>query len=762
MTRKFIHPALVFVISTALLFGALAVMQNNPARVSAGSCAEDPANLLKNGTMAGDSPNTYGVVAKNWKAFIVGATRPHFENALNEGYDPNGSQYIWRDFDAWDAGIYQKVKTLTPGQTYHFWMVWGQALHDMGGDNARATKMNRQIGIDMTGGTDPNSSNVTWSVPYYGGGGFNRSEWNLNFVAAGTTATFFLRAQNGHLDGRNKVFFDTACLYPAGTAATSTPWSPTPTATQTLAPSATPSRTPTQTSIPGTKIDDVNANITYTGMWTQGADSRALNGTYHYARGVKGAAVAATYNFTGTQVTVWYIGYKNRGKAKVMIDGVKVGVIDQYTPGVAFNLSQSFYNLAPGAHQLKIRNAGAKSPVATDTIITLDAIEVPNAVAGSEFKFVAQRLTRTPMAPPAPTNTRVPPRVIPFAFAAPAAPTPTDPSVIWDSRLAGLNVYLEPANVSAGTLYWKLIRADYQDGYQSGGNHNMYYVITNEQGAPVANQTVWQSWPDDKTSTQTNGSGTADIAMWANYWPDQGPGPYNGYVGGLPGDQVRGMGLPGNNHVNFILYFQKTVKGEDGNVTATPTPTFTRTHTPTRTFTATPAPPTPTHTVTRTATSVPSVPAPTDTPTLTPTGSAPTPTVTPTSISAGSKIDDTDAAIAFTSGWTMGSDARAFNRTYHYARGVKGSPVKFGYNFTGTQIKLWYIGYKNRGKAVVKIDGVRRGVIDQYTRSVTFDLSQTYGDLAPGSHNLKVLNKGNKNPGSSDTIIVLDALEVLP
>ncbi len=753
MLQKTFPPLLVFGIVTALLLGAFAFLQAHPARVSAGSCAEDAANLLKNGTMAGGAPNAYGVVAKRWHAFSVGATLPHFENALNEGYDPNGSQYIWRDLDAWDAGIFQKVKTLTPGETYHFWVVWGQALHDVNGSNARATQINRQIGVDLTGGTDPNAPNVIWSAPYFGGGGFNRPEWHLHFTATGATATFFLRAQNGHTDGRNKVFFDTACLYPAGGAPTSTPWSPTPSATQTFSP------TPTQTPVPGAKIDDADPSIAYGGAWTQGADARALNGTYHYARGVKGAPVTVTYNFTGTQVTIWYIGYKNRGRAKILIDGVKIGVIDQYTPGVAFDLSRTFFNLAPGAHQLKIKNAGAKNPAATDSIITLDAIEVPNATAHANvdtsyaFQFVGQRMTRAPM----PSTTPVPPRYIKFKRAAPLAPTPEDPSVIWDARLPGLNVSLATATVAPGALYWKLIRADYHDPFQHGGvfggDHNMYYVISDELGARVPNHKVWQSWPDDKTSALTNTDGIADIAMWANYFPENGPGPYNGYVDGLPSDEVRGMGLPANNHVSFILYFQKTVKGDSG---VTPTVTLT--------FTPTDAPPTVTESPSPTLTPSPTDNAPpTATVTPSPTNEIPgTPTATPTVPPATPLVDDAAAEIAYSASWTQGADARALNGTYHYARGAKRAPVSLTYKFTGTRVTVWYIGYKNRGKAVVKIDGVKVGVIDQYRKTLKFGLSANFANLAPGAHTLKIINKGAKNPNAVDSIIVLDALEIAP
>lgn len=613
-------------ILSALLLSLLAL----PARVSAGSCAEDPANLLRNGTMAPGTSGAYGVIANKWKAFVVGGTVPHFENAPNEGYDPNGSQYIWRDLGTWDAGIYQKVKGLAAGQTYEFWIVWGQALHDMAGDNARATLINRQIGIDPTGGTDPNSPNVIWSVPYYGGGGFNRPEWHLVFTATQANATFYLRARNGHADGRNKVFFDTACLYPARGEPTSTPWSPTA-----PPPTAAPSRTP----VPGARIDDTSASITYSSGWSLGSDARAYNGTYHYARGVRGAAVNATYTFTGDRVTLWYIGYKNRGKARILIDGKAVGTVDQYTPAVTFNLSRTFANLGPGAHQLKIKNKGAKRAAATDSYIVLDALEVDNGTASTLYKNLGAVLTATPTPTRRPTQ---PPHYIPFAFAAPAAPTPDDPSVIWDPRLPGLNVSLQPAAVSTGTLYWKLIRADYHDPFQHGGefggDHNMYFVATNASGTRVPNETVWQAWPDGSVSALTNSNGIADIPMWANYFPENGPGPYSGYMGSLPSDVVRGMGLPANNHVSFILYFQKTVKGGSApsqtptrtatlSPSFTPTPTRTPTGTavktdtpqPSYTFTATKPPTAKPPTATKPATTLPSTatftPAPTRTPT---------------------------------------------------------------------------------------------------------------------------------------------------
>lgn len=739
MHKKFLQRTLLFIILTALGLSTFSALLLSPARVTAASCAEEGGNLLQNGTMAGDPVDTPGVVANNWTPFVNHANELNYEIASNEGYDPNGSQYIWSDYGTWDAGIYQKVNNLVPGQTYHFWMVWGQSLHDIAGNNARSTLINRQIGVDLRGKSNPNAARIRWSVPYFGGGGFNRPEWHLVFTARKSTATFYVRAQNGHTDGRNKVFFDTACLYPAGGMQTSTPW-----ATPRFSPTPSNTPLPTATPIPNA-IQDTDPNIVYNVPWQSVNDSLANNGTYHTARGQFRKGVSARYNFVGTKIKLYYVANSNHGKAKVFIDGVAVGVIDQYAPNITYALEQTFENLAPGAHTLKIKNAGGKNSSASDSYITLDALEFESGATTYLGRNIAQRVTPTPQRARSKKTPTPAPRLIPFAKANPAADPPDDPTVIWDARLPELNVYLEPANVPPGALYWKLIRADYHDPFQHGGDfggdHNMFYVITDQDGNRIVNQKVWQSWPDDATSAFTDARGIGDIAMWANYWPQNGPGPYNGYVDGLPSDVVRGMGLPGNNHVSFVLYFQKTVKGDS----ASPTNTLTPTATATATATEVPLSATPTATVI--ATSTPPAPSPTTAPSRTP---LPPP--------AGF-VDDTNENIVYRGAWGLALDGAARESTYHYGAGVRGKPVVIRYNFTGTEITIHYIADQYQGRMRVVVDGKRRGVIDQYTPDARYGLSYTIRNLAPGAHRLKLKNAGAKNPAALDTFIVLDGLE---
>ena len=204
----------------ATVSAAAAALNAGPG--AATSCAEEPANLLYNGSMApGSGPS--GVAG--WSPFVLSPLLPIFEHAANEGWDPGGSQYVWRDEQQWDAGIYQQVlNTLAPGVTYHAWFVWGQAVHEVAGEAEYSNTMMRQLGVDPTGGTNPAAPSVLWAVPHYGRGGFNRPEWHLHFQAISPHATVFLRARNFDVDGRNKVFFDVACLQFAAGAPPSTPW----------------------------------------------------------------------------------------------------------------------------------------------------------------------------------------------------------------------------------------------------------------------------------------------------------------------------------------------------------------------------------------------------------------------------------------------------------------------------------------------------------------------------------------------------------
>jgi hypothetical protein len=124
-------------------------------------CSFDPHNLIANGMMREGGLSQWGPVADRWNAFVLNGS-PTFNWVDNEGIDPNGSQYIEGDAP-FDAGIYQVVSNLQPGMYYHLWVGYALAAVDKsGGVNTRDNQVGRMVGVDMTGGTDPHSPNVTW------------------------------------------------------------------------------------------------------------------------------------------------------------------------------------------------------------------------------------------------------------------------------------------------------------------------------------------------------------------------------------------------------------------------------------------------------------------------------------------------------------------------------------------------------------------------------------------------------------------------
>jgi len=84
------------------------------------------------------------------------------------------------------------------------------------------------------------------------------------------------------------------------------------------------------------------------------------------------------------------------------------------------------------------------------------------------------------------------------------------------------------------------------------------------------------------------------------------------------------------------------------------------------------------------------------------------------------------------------------------------------FSFTGTQVA--WIGERGsvRGRAVVEVDGVRRGLVDLYSanslpRSVVFLAT----DLAPGPHTLRIVVAHTKNDHASDFWVDLDSWATL-
>jgi hypothetical protein len=73
-------------------------------------------------------------------------------------------------------------------------------------------------------------------------------------------------------------------------------------------------------------------------------------------------------------------------------------------------------------------------------------------------------------------------------------------------------------------------------------------------------QKVMQVSARNKVDATTNEQGLARIAMEKSFAPSEGEhGAYTASVDGLPCDRVIGLGLPMNQHVNFVLTWKRSI-----------------------------------------------------------------------------------------------------------------------------------------------------------------------------------------------------------
>ena len=126
---------------------------------------------------------------------------------------------------------------------------------------------------------------------------------------------------------------------------------------------------------PGTRFEETDASVAYTGSWDHGNFNRAWSMKTIAASSVAGAR--ATFTFTGTAVD-WIGSRKSTtGIARVYLDGAFVTEIDTYAPGDGLQETVfSAAGLAAGSHTLTIEVTGQKNPASSSAYIVMDAFDV--------------------------------------------------------------------------------------------------------------------------------------------------------------------------------------------------------------------------------------------------------------------------------------------------------------------------------------------------------------------------------------------------
>lgn len=232
-------------------------------------------------------------IPDGWSEFVLYGD-PSFMNDPHSFFG-SGTLRIWSSGGTFKAGIYTQV-AVTPGAGYRASIAWGAP-------NAPDT-FSRQLGIDPTGGTDPNSPNVIWGPVHVGEGRMlnyppgQGPNIDVRARALNGTVTVFFVTDHPTSTGDNLIYIDAIALYPDESAPavevpptavppTDTPVAapvaeeavvvaaavaipPTPippTATETPVPTATPTPTVTPTAS-STSTPTETPTLTPTATWT--------------------------------------------------------------------------------------------------------------------------------------------------------------------------------------------------------------------------------------------------------------------------------------------------------------------------------------------------------------------------------------------------------------------------------------------------------------------------------------------------------------
>lgn len=227
-----------------------------------------PASVCDFDSFRGSPPRQ---IPNGWNEFILSGDPTYMQD--KDTYWGPPSLRMWSNGGTFHAGIYTQV-SVTPGAGYRASIAWGAP-------NAPST-FGRQLGIDPTGGTDPNGLSVIWGKEHFGAGrilNYPPPDVNIDVKARAQsdTITVFFKVNHPSSTGDNLIFIDAIALYPDESApapvellaaavpteppaqpvqaapivrATNTPIPPTFTPTPTPTPLPTFTPTPTNTATP--------------------------------------------------------------------------------------------------------------------------------------------------------------------------------------------------------------------------------------------------------------------------------------------------------------------------------------------------------------------------------------------------------------------------------------------------------------------------------------------------------------------------------
>ena len=198
---------LVWIVGILLLFAAQVVADDG---------CNTPGNLTYNCNFDRfvDGGNGW-LVPEGWAAWVLMGS-PAFD-VDDHGSAPGApAQRIWSDGGVWTAGLFQQVQ-VTPGKWYEAKIDWAAPNVD---------QIERKVGIDPTGGTDPGSPEIVWGTSSWEQ--VRMPDLRSTAFAKGEKVTVFVWTHHGLSYGADQVFIDAVTLVERPDLAPPTP-EPTPT-----------------------------------------------------------------------------------------------------------------------------------------------------------------------------------------------------------------------------------------------------------------------------------------------------------------------------------------------------------------------------------------------------------------------------------------------------------------------------------------------------------------------------------------------------
>jgi hypothetical protein len=162
-------------------------------------------------------------IPEGWTPFVLSGDPTYMRD--EHSFFGGGTLRMWSVGGTFKAGIFARV-AVTPGAGYRASIAWGAP-------NAPET-FGRQLGIDPTGGVDPNAATVIWGPMHWGEGRIlnyppgEGPNIDVRARALGDAVTVFFLVDHPNSTGDNLIFIDAIALYPDESAPAVDPPTPTP------------------------------------------------------------------------------------------------------------------------------------------------------------------------------------------------------------------------------------------------------------------------------------------------------------------------------------------------------------------------------------------------------------------------------------------------------------------------------------------------------------------------------------------------------